>query len=71
MSFNTPNLHDRQNEAAAAKKALLEKFRTAVEDPALAEKRAAREAIAKARAERQAQREAEREAARRAREAKL
>ena len=67
MSFQTPDLRDRQSGAAAAKKALLEKFRTASQDPSLAEKEAARRAIAEARDKRNA----EREAARKAREAEL
>ena len=78
MSFyKDPDLHQRQNEAAAAKKAMLEKFRAASEDPAVAERLAARAAINEARKLRQAAREAakrEREAeraAQAAREAEL
>ena len=67
MSFQTPDLRDRQSAAAAAKKALLEKFRTAAQDPSLAEKEAARRAVAEAREKRNA----EREAVRKAREAEL
>jgi len=42
--FRGPDLHERQNNAAAAKKAMLDKFRAAATDPALAERRAAAEA---------------------------
>ncbi|MGN6572471.1 MAG: DUF6481 family protein [Pseudolabrys sp.] len=67
MSFQTPDLNDRHKSAAAAKKALLEKFRAAAEDPRRAEREAERRAIAEARDKRNA----EREAARKAREAEL
>ena len=53
--FNTPDLRDRQSSAAAAKRALLEKFRTASQDPSLAEKEVARRAVAEARAKRMAE----------------
>src|SRR6185437_3596192 len=67
MSFQTPDLRDRQTSASAAKKALLEKFRAAAEDPNRADREAERRAIAEARDKRNA----EREAARKAREAEL
>src|SRR5947209_8049096 len=67
MSYQVPNLEDRRNSATAAKKALLEKFRAAAEDPVLAEKRAAKAVIHEARLVRMA----DREAAQRAREAEL
>ena len=66
-SPHSPDLRDRQTSAAAAKKALLEKFRQAAEDPGRAEREAERRAIVEART----QREAEREAARKVREAEL
>ena len=65
--YKFPDLQERQGTAAAAKKTLLEKFRAAQQDPAVAEKHAARKA---AHDVRQA-RIAEREAARKAREAEL
>jgi membrane protein involved in colicin uptake len=64
-SFMSPDLEKRQSAAAAAKKALLERFRAASEDPRIAEKQAERAAIVAAREKRMA----EREAAKRAREA--
>ena len=42
--FRDPDSKDRQSNAAAAKKAMLEKFWTAAGDPAIAERRAALEA---------------------------
>ena len=64
-----PNLQDRQNASAEAKKAMLEKFRASPgpDDPAVVERRAAREAMLAERAARAAQREA----AKRAHEAEL
>jgi len=64
-----PNLQDRQNASADAKKAMLEKFRASPgpDDPAVVERRAAREAMLAERAARAAQREA----AKRAHEAEL
>ena len=64
-----PNLQERQNASAEAKKAMLEKFRASPgpDDPAVVERRAAREAML---AERTA-RAAQREAAKRAHEAEL
>ncbi len=67
MSFQSPDLHERQKNAAAMKKAMLEKFRAKAQDPALEEQRLKRLAVAEARAARMA----EREAARLAREAEL
>jgi len=61
------DLQQRLSDAAAAKKATLEKFRAASEDPAVAARRAARVAVNEARL----LRIAEREAAKRAREAEL
>lgn len=64
--FNDRNFVDRRSTADTAKKALLEKFRaqTGGLDPAAAERKAAREAVAAARLAREAEREAAREAAR-------
>jgi hypothetical protein len=64
-----PNLQDRQTASAEAKKALLEKFRASPgpDDPAVMQRRAAREAMLAERAARVAQREA----AKRAHEAEL
>jgi Family of unknown function (DUF6481) len=61
------DLQQRLSDAAAAKKATLEKFRAASEDPAAATRRAARVAVNEARL----LRIAGREAAKRAREAEL
>jgi len=54
-----PDLRERQEDSARAKKALLEKFRAAPgpADPAVAERRAAREALLVERTARAAQRE--------------
>src|SRR5258708_19257191 len=67
INFKLPDLEDRRSSAATAKKMLLEKFRAASNDPALAQRKAERQKIVEARNERIA----EREAARRAREAEL
>ena len=67
MSYRTPDLQERQNAAAAAKKQMLERFRAAVQDPTLSEKLAERAKIHEARLVRLA----EREAARKAHEAEL
>jgi hypothetical protein len=53
-----PDLQQRQSTAAAAKKAMLEKFRAASNDPTLAERIAARKAVNEARLVRIAEREA-------------
>ena len=65
LGFKYPELKDRQAAADAAKKAMLEKFRAASQDPAIEEQRAKRAAIHEARLVRAA----EREAAKTAREA--
>ena len=44
-SYKDPDLHQRQSEAAAAKKAMLEKFRAAAADPAVAQRQATRVAV--------------------------
>jgi hypothetical protein len=62
MSRLDPDLNDRQSHAAAAKKALLEKFRAAAADPTIEQRRAAYEAESLAR-------KAIRDAARKKREA--
>ena len=66
-SYQDPDLQQRQRDAAAAKKATLEKFRAASDDPAVAMRHATRVAMNEARSVRIA----EREAAKRAREAEL
>ena len=66
-SYKGPDLEQRQSNAAAARKAMLERFRAASEDPAVAERRAARAAVEEARRIRMA----EREVAERARQAEL
>jgi len=65
--FRSPDVLERRNNAAAVKKAMLEKFRAAVQDPALEEVRLKRIAIQEAREIRMA----EREAARKVHEAEL
>jgi hypothetical protein len=67
MSFKVPDLKQRQSDAAAAKSAMLAKFRAAVQSPLVATQREKRAAIHQARMIRAA----EREAAKRAREAEL
>jgi membrane protein involved in colicin uptake len=67
LGFKYPELKDRQATADAAKKAMLEKFRAASQDPAIEEQRVKRAAIHEARLVRGA----EREAAKKAREAEL
>ena len=71
MSYREPDVKTRLTDAAAAKKALLERFRTGSEDPAAAARRAERAAIHEARLVRIAEREAAKqaEAARQAAEA--
>jgi hypothetical protein len=66
-SYKGPDPQQRQNEAVAAKKAMLEKFRAASEDPAVADRRATRVAVNEARLARMA----EREVAKKARMAEL
>src|SRR3954467_11068016 len=67
MSYKDPDLRERQSGAAAARKAALEKFRAASEDPGVAKRLAERAEIHKAREGGVA----EREAARKVREAEL
>jgi Family of unknown function (DUF6481) len=68
MSFRVPDVLERRNNAAAVKKAMLEKFRAVTQDPVLAEQqRLKRIAINEARDARTA----ERDAARKVREAEL
>src|SRR3954469_4634921 len=62
MAFKYPDLKERQQAAAAAKKALLEKFKTAANDPAIAERQAERIKINEARQARAAEREAAKKA---------
>ena len=64
-SYKDPDFKDRQQTAAKARQAMLEKHRTLAADPAAAGKQAARLKIAEARKVR----EAERDAARKVREA--
>ena len=66
-SYKGPDPQQRQSDAVAAKKAMLDKFRAASEDPAVAERRVARVAVNEARLARVA----EREAAKRVRMAEL
>ena len=54
MSYQDPSLNDRQKNAMAAKKAMLQKFLAKTEDPGLAERQAERKAIHEARVARQA-----------------
>jgi hypothetical protein len=58
-TYGSPDPEQRQNDAAAARRAMLEKFRAASADPKLAEKLAERAVINQARLDRQAAREAE------------
>ena len=67
MSNKLPDLNDRRGSAGAAKKMMLEKFRAAANDPAVAQRKAERSKIVEARTIRRA----EREATRLAREAEL
>jgi Family of unknown function (DUF6481) len=57
-SFRSPDLQQRQDTAAAKKKAMLEKFRAASQDPAVAAQRANRVAVNEARSGRMAERDA-------------
>ena len=66
-NFRSPDVLERRNSAAAVKKAMLEKFRAASQDPALEEQRLNRIAINEARVGRQA----DRDAAKKVREAEL
>lgn len=67
INFRSPDVLERRNNAAAVKKAMLEKFRAAAQDPALEEQRLARIAINEAREGRMA----ERDAAKKVRETEL
>ena len=66
-SFRSPDVLERRNNAATVKKAMLEKFRAARQDPALEQQHLKRIAVNKARVARAA----EREAAKKMREAEL
>jgi hypothetical protein len=57
-SYQHPSLQQRQESAAAVKKALLEKFRAASANPAIEEQRANRVAVNEARVSRKAERDA-------------
>src|SRR5215470_4142429 len=59
MSFQDPDHQQRKSAAAAAKQAMLQKFRAASEDPEVARRHAARVAMNEARLVRMAEREAE------------
>ena len=67
INFQDPDHQQRRSAAAAAKQAMLQKFRAASEHPEVAQRQAARIAISEARL----LRIAEREAAKRAHEAEL
>ena len=56
-SYGSPDPKQRQSDAAVARKAMLEKFKAASEDPKLAERQAARAAVNEARLARMAERE--------------
>jgi hypothetical protein len=66
-SFRSPDVLERRNNAAAVKKAMLEKFRAAAQDPALDQQRLNRIAVNEARTGRIVTREA----AKKVREAEL
>ena len=55
-SFRSPDLLERRNNAATVKKAMLEKFRAARQDPALERQRLKRIAVNEARVARPAER---------------
>jgi hypothetical protein len=59
-NFRSPDVLERRNNAAAVKKAMLEKFKAAAQDPALEQQRLNRIAINQARDVRAAEREAAR-----------
>ena len=63
--FQSPDLHERQKNAAAIKKAMLEKFRAASQDPALEQQRLKRIAVNEARDARMAERKAAKKVRRR------
>ena len=56
--FRSPDVLERRNSAASIKKAMLEKFRAASQDPALEQQRLNRIAVNEARAGRMAERDA-------------
>src|ERR1700677_805443 len=58
--YRDPDLQTRKDAAATAKKALLEKFKAAADDPKVAQRQAERVAINEARLGRKAEREATR-----------
>jgi hypothetical protein len=62
MSYKVPDLQERQSNAIAARKAMLEKFRAAAQDPEVEKRRAARVALHEARLVRIAEREAAKKA---------
>ena len=64
MSNYDPSLQKRKDTSAAAKKALLQKFQAAAEDPKIAQRQAERVAVSEARVIRRADREAARTQAR-------
>lgn len=72
-AFKEKTFTDRLSASAAAKQAMLEKFKSKVklDDPVLKQRMAERAAVAKARDERAAERKAQKEAERIAREAEL
>jgi hypothetical protein len=57
-SYRDPDIQERQKNAAAARRALLEKHKKTVQDPSLQERLAERKVVADARAVRQAERKA-------------
>jgi hypothetical protein len=57
MSHKIPDLHERQSNAVAAKKAMLQRFRAASEDPAAVRRQAARVSVNEARLVRITERE--------------
>jgi hypothetical protein len=61
-SYKDPDFQQRQSSASTAKKEMLEKFRAAAGDPAVAERQAARVALKEARQVRAAEREAAKQA---------
>jgi hypothetical protein len=56
-SYKTPDVKSRQSDAAAARKAMLEKFRAASGDPAIASRQAERASVSEARVVRVAARD--------------
>ena len=60
--YKDPDFQQRQSSAAMAKKAMVEKYRAATEDPKVTERVAQRAALSEARRERMAKRETEKKA---------